>query len=176
MYGHQPGICALGTAAEDARLKVLNDAKILDTPKDTVLDELTARAKRQFDVEIAVVSLVAKDRQWFKSRQGLDAAQTPRDVAFCDYTVTCQDVFIIPDARADERFKNNPLVTGHPFIRFYAGAPISVLGQNIGSFCVISSQPREVLTIHARGQLRGFAAAAAKRIEEGMAKSLGAAA
>jgi diguanylate cyclase (GGDEF)-like protein len=93
-------------------------------------------------VPIALVSLVAEDCQWFKSRQGLAAAETERRISFCGHAILASEPFIVPDTLLDERFKDNPLVTGDPFIRFYAGVPIAdQAGQNIGTLCIIDREP-----------------------------------
>lgn len=130
---------------EQARLTVLRSLDILDTPAEERFDRLTRMAKRMFDVPIALVSLVDDDRQWFKSRVGLDATETPRDISFCGHTILGNDVFVIPDAIEDERFADNPLVTGDPSIRFYAGCPLTAPdGSKLGTLCVIDQQPRTI--------------------------------
>jgi len=127
---------------EARRQRVLDETGLLDTERSFEFDRLTQLAVEHFGAEIAVVSLVDRDRQWFKSCTGLDADETGRDVAFCAHTVAQDDVFLILDASEDPRFRDNPLVTGAPHIRFYAGAPIVVDGASIGSFCIIDSRPR----------------------------------
>eukprot|EP01052_Picozoa_sp_SAG31_P017170 SAG31_NODE_1163_length_9588_cov_8.265676_1_plen_598_part_00 len=129
---------------ESQRLRVLHSGELLDTVADSRIDHLTKAAKILFDVPIALVSLVDAERQWFKSCIGLDVKETPRSVAFCSYTVmpACDDCFIVEDALNDERFRNNPLVTGPPYIRYYVGASLQVDGVKIGSLCVIDVRPR----------------------------------
>lgn len=130
---------------EQARLTTLRSLGILDTPAEERFDRLTRMAKRMFDVPIALVSLVDRDRQWFKSRVGLGATETPRDISFCGHTILGNDVFVIPDAVEDERFADNPLVTGDPSIRFYAGCPLTAPdGSKLGTLCVIDQQPRTI--------------------------------
>ncbi|MFZ6720840.1 PAS domain S-box protein [Undibacterium sp. Ji49W] len=128
---------------EAIRLQTLQACAILDTPAEERFDRLTRLARHLFQTPIALVSLIDTDRQWFKSRQGLDATQTPRDISFCGHAILSQDVLYVPDARLDLRFSDNPLVTGKPNIRFYAGAPLRARnGQRLGTLCIIDSMPR----------------------------------
>jgi signal transduction histidine kinase/CheY-like chemotaxis protein len=130
---------------EARRLQRLRDVGVLDSSPEERFDRLTRLAKRIFDVPTALVSLVDAERQWFKSKQGLDADQTPRSVSFCGHAILGTEIFVVPDARADQRFHDNPLVTGGPRIRFYAGAPLaSPEGLRVGTLCVISPRPRQV--------------------------------
>ncbi len=132
-------------ANEAERLRALHDLLLLDTPAEEVYDRITRLAQRLFDVPIALVSLIDADRQWFKSRQGLAAEQTPRDVSFCGHAILGSEVFLVPDALADPRFADNPLVTGAPNVRFYAGAPLSVdAGLRVGTLCLIDHQKRSL--------------------------------
>ena len=129
---------------EVARLQTLRSFDILDTPQEERLDRLTRMARRLFDVPIALVSLVDKDRQWFKSRIGLTVSETPRDISFCGHSILGEEVFIIPDASSDERFQDNPLVIDKPNIRFYAGCPLRALnGTQMGTLCIIDDKPRD---------------------------------
>ncbi|TCS63986.1 PAS domain S-box-containing protein [Varunaivibrio sulfuroxidans] len=130
-------------ATEHERQRSLDKLNITDTPPEERFDRLTRIAKNLFEVPISLVSIVDKDRQWFKSRQGLDACETPRDVSFCGHAILGEDVFCVPDALEDPRFYDNPLVTDAPHIRFYAGAPLSVAnGQKVGTLCIIDTVPR----------------------------------
>ena len=130
---------------EALRLEKLRALKLLDTAPEERFDRLTRLAKRLFQVNTAVVSLVDEDRQWFKSKVSNAELpdETPRDVSFCGHAILHDDVFVIEDAQADERFKNNPLVTGEPGIRFYAGFPLQInSGSAMGTLCVFDDKPR----------------------------------
>ena len=143
--------------SEDARLASLEALAILDTPQEERFDRLTRLVSQMLSTPIALVSLVAAERQWFKSRVGLDATETPRSMAFCSHSIDANDMMVVEDARLDPRFAHNPLVTGAPFIRFYAGQPVfSHDGQPVGTLCVIDSAPRELDAV-ARQTLRDFA-------------------
>jgi len=132
---------------EALRIETLRQFLILDTPAESRFDNLTKAAASFFRVQIAVVSLVDTNRQWFKSICGLDATETPRDISFCGHAILQNEVMVINDALADERFADNPLVTGEPHIRFYAGAPLTVSnGVNVGTLCLIDRSPREMTT------------------------------
>ncbi|SAK47694.1 diguanylate cyclase [Caballeronia arationis] len=132
-------------ANESARIETLRSLKILDTAPEERFDRLTRLAKRLFGVPIALVSLVDENRQWFKSCVGLEATETPRDVSFCAHAIAQDDILLIPDARADERFHDNPLVVDEPGIRFYAGCPLTVPnGSKLGTLCLIDVRPREL--------------------------------
>lgn len=129
---------------EQQRLKKLRDYGVLDTPPSEAFDRVTRLASRLLKMPVALVSLVDHNRQWFKSKVGLDADETPREVAFCAHAICDSAVLVVPDATEDPRFAENPLVTGAPDIRFYAGAPLRTAeGLNLGTLCVIDSTPRE---------------------------------
>ncbi len=130
---------------ENIRLNTLRALNILDTEPEERFDRLTRMARRMFNVPIALVSLVDEKRQWFKSCIGLDVLETPRDISFCGHAILGNEPFIIPDARNDERFADNPLVTGEPYLRFYAGCPLELpKGHKLGTLCIIDSKPREM--------------------------------
>lgn len=130
---------------EDRRIQTLRSLCVLDTQAEERFDRITRLASRLFDVPIALVSLVDTDRQWFKSRQGLDATETPRAVSFCGHAILRGEAMVVPDAAHDERFADNPLVTGEPNIRFYAGCPVQAPdGQRMGTLCIIDREPREL--------------------------------
>jgi diguanylate cyclase (GGDEF)-like protein len=129
---------------EPGRLAALGRAMILDTGPEVPFDKITTLVQTVLNVPIALVSLVDRDRQWLKSRQGLDVQQTPREVSFCTHTIRQAEPMIVPDALLDPRFATNPLVLGVPFIRSYAGVPLrSPDGYNLGSLCAIDVVPRQ---------------------------------
>ncbi len=129
---------------EPKRLEALKQTRLVGSPLDERFERITRLAQRLLHTPIAAISLLAADRQWFKSIQGLCVTQTSRAVSFCGHTILQDDVMVVPDAKKDERFADNPLVIGDPNIAFYAGAPIrSADGSNIASLCVIDREPRE---------------------------------
>jgi len=130
---------------ESQRLLALEAYAVLDTPPEGAFDELTSLARTLCDVPIALVSLVDRDRQWFKSCIGLDVRETPRAVAFCARAIEHAGALIVPDALKDPLFAENPLVTGPPHVRFYAGFPlIDDAGAALGTLCVIDRRPRHL--------------------------------
>jgi|GEM_PF-1177657 len=130
---------------ETARLSVLHAYQVLDTPAEEEFDALTRLAAYIAGTPIALISLIDEQRQWFKSKVGLSIAQTPRSQAFCHYTIGGEETLEVPDARLDERFLDNPLVTGDPYIRYYCGVPLCTPeGEALGSLCVIDQTPRQL--------------------------------
>ena len=130
---------------ETERLAVLRTFEILDTAPEKCTDELTQLAASVAGTPIALISLVDESRQWFKARVGLEASETPREHSFCAWCVYDVDALIVQDAHLDARFSENPLVTGEPGIRFYAGMPL-MAADNVclGSLCVIDTVPRNL--------------------------------
>lgn len=143
---------------ETVRLKSLHSLRILDSVPEERFDRITRMAQRLFDVDICLVSLVDCDRQWFKSKQGLDACETPRNISFCGHAILDEKAFVIEDTLIDQRFADNPLVTDNPNIRFYAGYPVHApTGDRIGTLCLIDPQPRS-FSPRDEQTLRDFAA------------------
>jgi GAF domain-containing protein len=157
---------------EAKRLETLRSLLILDTPPEERFDRISAFAAKEFDVPMALVSLVDQDRQWFKSNFGLDVCETPRDVSFCGHAITQSETLVVPDALRDPRFADNPLVIGHPFVRFYAGAGLRLpYGQVVGTLCIMDRRPREFdrLDVAILGGLRDLVVDELYRREEAAA-------
>lgn len=130
---------------EAARLEALRQYQILDTAPEQVYDDITKLVTFICGTPMAQLSLVDKDRQWFKSKVGLDESQTPRDIAFCAHTILQTDPLIVNDATQDDRFRDSPLVTEPPHVRFYAGVPLmNPKGFALGSLCAVDRKPREL--------------------------------
>ncbi len=152
-------------ANEAARLETLRLCRILDTEAEGAFDDIVQLAATICDTPIALISLVDESRQWFKAKVGLEAPQTPRDMAFCSHAILGNDVMVVGDATKDPRFCDNPLVTGDPGIRFYAGAPILMdNGTALGTVCVIDRKPRE-LSLMQQSALRLLRQTAAHLVE-----------
>ncbi len=151
---------------EDARLAALAQYDLLSESDDVDLNETVQLAARLFDAPIALVSLIERDTQTFKGRIGLDVCETARDVSFCAHAIAQTDILVIPDALLDPRFATNPLVTGSPHIRFYAGVPLrSPDGFAIGSLCIIDHRPRNGFSDSDRANLQSLATIVTDRLE-----------
>lgn len=150
---------------EQARLRALHALRILDTAPQESFDRLTRLARRMFDVPIALVSLVDSDRQWFKSRQGIEVVETPRSVSLCAHAILGKGLMEVPDLLKDERFADNPMVTADPHLRFYAGHTLTLEDDlRLGTLCVADWRPRQ-LTTEDRDLLRDLAQMAQQEIE-----------
>lgn len=131
--------------AEDRRVQTLRELLILDTLPEERFDAVTAYAAFTFKVDISLVTLVDSRRQWFKSAFGLDVCETSREVSFCAHVILQDEIYEIPDAKEDQAFFDNPLVTGEPFIRFYAGYPLTMdNGEHVGTLCLIDRAPKRL--------------------------------
>lgn len=132
---------------EAKRLGELHGYGVLDSPNEAEFDAIVREAARMIGTPIALISLIDENRQWFKAKVGLEPAETPRSISFCTHAIQGTEVFEVSDAREDGRFAGNPLVTGDPNIRFYAGAPLRTsTGRRIGTLCVIDSKARSPLS------------------------------
>lgn len=151
---------------EAERLAALESYRVLDTPSEEAFDAIVREAAAAFEVPTALISVIDRDRQWFKARVGLEPPSTPRAPSFCGHAILSDDVFTVPDAAADERFAGNPLVIGEPRIRFYAGAPlVTPEGHRIGTLCLIDGKPRAALTAQQAARLKDLAARVMRLLE-----------
>lgn len=152
---------------EASRLARLHELQLLDSAPEPEYDALVRAAALACGTPISLISLVAEDRQWFKANQGLPEVQgTPRDTAFCAHAINGSAVFEVADATHDPRFADNPLVTGSPDIRFYAGAPLTLEnGDAVGTLCVIDREPRQLNAMQRR-MLELLAEAAVQMMEK----------
>lgn len=153
-------------ADEDRRLSILAEYQLLDTPPSEDFDRLASLAARLFKVPIVLISLVGKDRQFFKARVGIDLYGSSRDSSFCAHAIMHDDIMFVPDALNDPRFATNPFVLGPPFIRFYAGKPlITPTGERLGTVCLIDSTPRTTFSDDDRANLSDLASLVMERLE-----------
>jgi two-component system, NtrC family, sensor kinase len=135
----------LAQVPDTARVAALEKYAILDTEPEQAFDDLTLLASYVCKTPTALISLVDENRQWFKSKVGMAANETPRQVAFCSVAIQQPDVMVVPDTLKDDRFRDNPLVLSDPHIRFYAGAPlVNEDGYALGTLCVIDQTPRDI--------------------------------
>ncbi len=154
---------------EAARLAALHELLILDTPPEERFDKIARFAADEFDMPIVLVTLVDAERQWFKARVGTQVCETGRDVSFCAHAILHDEIMVVEDALQDPRFADNPLVTGAPHIRFYAGAPLALpSGLRLGTLCLIDRRPRTLdpLDLGILGTLRDLAVMELARTEE----------
>ncbi len=137
--------------SEEMRLADLHLYDLLDTVEEAAFDELRELAAQICNCPVSLITLVDKDRQWFKSKQGVDVSETRRDVSFCSHAILDDEVMVVEDATKDDRFFDNPFVDGDMHVRFYAGAPIvSPTGQKLGTICVLDQQPRKLTAAQER--------------------------
>ncbi|RYG85725.1 MAG: GAF domain-containing protein [Alphaproteobacteria bacterium] len=158
----------MSSPLENARLKSLIEYNILDTQPEAAFDQMTSWAAEIFRAPIALITLLDADRQWFKSRYGVEQRSTDRSMAFCNTAIQLSGhaTMVVEDATRDSRFAENPLVTGDPGIRFYAGVVLTGTdGFNLGSLCVIDTEPRETPSIKDLNKLRTLAAAVMINLE-----------
>ena len=151
---------------EAQRVSTLRSFDVLFTPAEERFDRITRLASRLLGTPIALVTLVADKCQWFKSAQGLDATETSREISFCGHAILGEQTFVVEDTTHDRRFSDNPLVTGAPNIRFYAGHPLTVDGSRVGTLCVIDRHPRK-FTQEQLQVLRDLAALAETELQRG---------
>ena len=151
---------------EEARLAALRALQVLDSPPEERFDRIVRLAQRLFDVPIALITLVDADRQWYKSRIGIDATEAPRSIGFCPTAILTPETFVVPDAHDDPRFADDPAVRGPLGVRFYAGHPLTTPGGfRVGTLCVADRQPRQ-LSPDDQAALRDLAVLAAKELAE----------
>jgi GAF domain-containing protein len=152
---------------EELRLAALHSLGVLDTPAEERFDRYVEQARRIAETPIALVTLVDAERQWFKARAGLDAAESHRDVSICAHAILGADVFQVPDALEDDRFADSPAVTGPSRLRFYAGMPVALAdGSRVGTLCVADHRPR-LLDDRQLAELRRLAECVAAELQKG---------
>jgi GAF domain-containing protein len=152
---------------EATRLYTLKSYQVLDTLPEAQFDAIVGEAVVELDTPIALISLIDEDRQWFKARIGLPETEMDRSISFCSQAIKGREVFVVEDATCDERFASNPLVIGHPCIRFYAGAPLTAPnGSSIGTLCVIDTKTRHPFGAAQKSQLAVLAHRAMRALED----------
>jgi GAF domain-containing protein len=152
-------------ADEPTRLAALHALGVLDTAPEERFDRYTEEISTLLDVPVALVTFVDRDRQWFKSRRGIDTVETPREMSLCAHAILGADVLEVPDALADPRFADNPMVVGGPRLRFYAGMPLTLSsGSRVGTLCVADQRPRR-LDARELSELRRVAALVVDELE-----------
>lgn len=150
---------------EAERLRALHEMQILDTAAEKSFDDLTRLATYICKTPMAAITLIDSERQWFKSRVAIPAAETSRDISFCAHAILQERTLIVPNTLEDVRFLDNPLVTGEPHVRFYAGSPLTTVGGfRLGTLCVIDTVPRE-LSDGQRAALRALGRQATTQLE-----------
>jgi diguanylate cyclase (GGDEF)-like protein len=150
---------------EVGRLAALDRYEVMDTPREEAFDRITGLVKAVLGVQICTVTLIDKDRQWFKSSVGVTVRETPRNISFCTHTIQEREPMYVPDAKLDPRFAENPLVTGSPYIRSYLGIPLATPdGYNVGSLCAIDDAPKNY-TPEQIDILKSFAALVVDELE-----------
>jgi phosphoribosyl 1,2-cyclic phosphodiesterase/DNA-binding response OmpR family regulator len=154
---------------EEQRLATLHGLGILDTPEEQRFDRLTRLAAAILRVPVALVSLVDRERQWFKSAHGVEVRQTPRETSFCAHAVAARELLVVPDALADHRFADNPQVSGRTRVRFYAGCPLFVGQSCVGTLCVLDVRPRQ-LSLEQVGLLRDVAVLVERELQQSGAR------
>lgn len=160
--------------AETHRLEVLRSYELVGSASEPDYDQLTELGARLFEVPICLISLVGEHEQWLKSHHGLDVCSTSRDASFCAHTLTVEEPLVVLDATQDNRFRDNPQVSGAPRIRFYAGAPlIDAEGIHLGAFCIIDTKPRVVFGTDEQRLLSNLASIVGRRIQKGRASRAG---
>lgn len=151
---------------DEERIQVLDAFALMDSPPEHEYEQIVQIASQIFDVPIVLVSLVHRDRQFFKARVGLTLCETGRNVSFCNFAVVAREIFFVPDALQDPRFSSNALVVGEPNIRFYAGAPlITASGHVLGTLCLIDRKPRATFSERDRGILQNLATIVIEKME-----------
>lgn len=153
---------------EEERLTKVKELGILDTEQEERFDAITREATKVFEVPISTITILDEKREWYKSCQGLDTREAPRAISFCAHAIEQRNLFVVEDTLKDERFKDNPMVTGKPYIRFYAGVTLlDKEGYHVGVFCIKDTKPR-ILTVEQIAQLLEYA----KRAETELNKTV----